>query len=148
MSNTATAVTEAIVTIWSHDLAISTSIPYIAAILATATAASFVVAEFRRRNSAAISVESVYTQNFSKGLGIAIAIVLSLAAASVLVFEPAAANVMAGWVSFAALVGACSVLPATPSEMRELKSKGIYGLYWLPVLFAGSLFVVTFFAGG
>lgn len=116
----------------------------VASVFAVATVVSILAAEFRRRSLAATS-DSPYTENFSKAIGIAVTIVLALASAVILTFEPAVAGDLAVWTGFASLVGACTIPPTRNEELVEIHSKGIYGLYWMPVLFAGSLLAVMFF---
>lgn len=116
---------------------------YVAAVLAMSTATAVVVAELKRRGFSAEAnrqpTESEYTKNFNKAVAIAATTVLSVTCALLLVFDPGATEV-AVWTGFAALIGAGSVLPGTYAELVELDSRGVYRLYWLPLVFAAALF--------
>lgn len=114
---------------------------YVAAVLGVATAVAMIVAEVKRRQQTVSDSPSHYTENFNKAVAIAATVVLSISSAILMVFAPWATQV-AVWTGFAALIGSGSVLPGTYAELMELETKGVYRLYWLPMLFAVALFVV------
>lgn len=118
---------------------------YAAAVLALATAGSMLVAEYKRRKLIPDS-ESFYTKNFNKAVAIAATVVLALSSAVILILDPGSVGDVGSWLGFAALVGAGSVLPGTYAELRELQSKNLYVLYWMPMLFAAALVGMIVFA--
>lgn len=140
-----TAMSDVLVgTVGSLPVLFAATSHYVAAVLGVATAVAMVVAEVKRRRQTppgSQELPSHYTQNFNKAVAIAVTVVLSLSSSLLMILAPWATQV-AIWTGFAALVGAGSVLPGTYAELVELETKGVYKLYWLPMLFATALFAV------